>query len=206
MIVQGDESGNRSLESLHTLWERIAQAFDDLKQRQIDIAKAASEDEPAAILFEHAFKIAEELRDAVAPEVPASPPRGRALLLEVKPTRDRMMGIVNSIHEIRNRELQLMRPQTRGFIARRKFQPRSEKQQYVRGLRDGNPARLQKRRRIGRARRPPVRHELRHGRQPGFAAPRNIDVISAGFFQRQANKLTAALDRWPVVELITHEL
>src|SRR6202040_2941689 len=126
--MQPDEPGNLSFEAFHAFGEGVAQAFDDLKQRQIDIAEAAADDDFAAILFQHALEKAEIFRYAVAPEILGSPPRGRALLLEIQPARDRMMGIVDLINEVGNGELQLMRPQATGFIARSKFQTRTEKQ------------------------------------------------------------------------------
>src|SRR6202040_1055411 len=155
--MQPDEPGNLSFEAFHAFGESVAQAFDDLKQRQIDITEAAADDDSAAILFQHALEIAEIFRYSVAPEILGSPPRGRALLLEIEPARDRMMGIVDLIDEVGNCELQLMRPQEPGFVARGKLQTRTEKQQDIRGLRHDGLARFQERRRVGRVSLPAIR-------------------------------------------------
>ena len=47
--------------------------------------------------------------------------------------------------------------------------------------------------------------ELHHRRHAALAAPaRHIDVVGAGFFQREAHELAAPLDRRPVVEFVAH--
>ena len=61
-----------------------------------------------------------------------------------------MMRVVNLLDEIRHRQLQLMQPEPPGFVRRREFEPRAETEQDVRDLRDREPARFQKRRRIRR--------------------------------------------------------
>src|SRR5215831_10859226 len=109
-VVQRDQTGNFPFEAFHVLGKRVAQACDNLKQRQVDIAQAAADQESAAIVFQHTLEIAEEFWHAVAPKVLAAPARGRPLLLKIKPTRDRMVGIVNFDNEIGNRQLQLVGP------------------------------------------------------------------------------------------------
>src|SRR5690242_1239635 len=117
-VVQRDQTGNLPFETLHAFWKGVPQAFDNLKQGQVYIADAPADGESAAILFQHAFEIAEIFWHAIAPEIPSPPQRRRALLLKVKPARHRMVSVVDLDHEVGNRQLQLMGPQAAGFIAR----------------------------------------------------------------------------------------
>src|SRR5207248_128724 len=111
-----------------------------------DIAKAASE-QPGSVALKHLLEVAEELRHAIAPKVPGAALRRRNLLLEVEPARHRMMGVVDLDNQVRNGELQLMRPEPLGLVFRRKAEPGPEKEQDVRGLRDNLFAGPQDRRR-----------------------------------------------------------
>src|SRR5215469_582342 len=181
-VMQRDETGNLPFEALHAPGEGVAQPFDALKQRQVDIAEAPTKDESAAVLCQNPFEIAEIFRHAVAPEILASPPCRRALLFEIEPARDRMMRVVDLVDEVRDGKLQLMGPQACGFAARGEIQAWTEKQQHVRRLRDDGLAGLEKWRRIGRTSLPAIRHELHHRSHAGLAAARHIDVIGAGFF------------------------
>src|SRR5450756_1526294 len=88
----------------------------------------------------------------------------RFLLFIIKPAPDGMMGIVNLHNEIGKGELQLMRPQPAADIARRKAEPRAEKQENVRGLPDESASRFQKRRRKRRARNLGAVEEFHHRR------------------------------------------
>ena len=66
------------------------------------------------------------------PELLAAPLRCQLLL----PARDRTIGILNLDHEIRDRKLQLVRPESAGFVARGEFQARAEIEQDIRRLGD----------------------------------------------------------------------
>src|SRR5262249_18777945 len=80
--VQRDEARDLSLEPFHALGERIAQALDDLEQREVDIGQLAAEEIIAAARGEHALEVAEKFRHAIFPEIGGAPLGGRDLLLE----------------------------------------------------------------------------------------------------------------------------
>ena len=54
--------------SLHPLWKCIAQAVDDLEQREVDIADPAAGDPGAAAFAEQAFEIAGKFRNPLVPK------------------------------------------------------------------------------------------------------------------------------------------
>ncbi len=120
-IVQRDQAGNFLLEALHALGEGVAQSLDDLEEREVDIAQPAADQIFAAVLLQHALEITQEFRHAIAPEILGAALGRRPLLLVIEPAGDRMMGVVNLDHEIGDGELQLMRPQSPGFVARRQM-------------------------------------------------------------------------------------
>jgi hypothetical protein len=70
--------GNLALEGLHPLGKRVAQPFDDLEQRQIDIGQPAAGDIAAAIVLQQPLEIAEIFRHAFLPEFLAAFFRRRA--------------------------------------------------------------------------------------------------------------------------------
>ena len=79
------------------------------------------------------------------------------------------MRVVDFDHEIADRELQLVRPQLAGLIARRERQPGAEIEQDVRGLRDHQLAGLEEGR---RERRMPARLPSMSRHHRGHAALR----------------------------------
>src|SRR5712691_2880259 len=204
-VAQRDDARNSPFESLHAVGEGVAQALHDLEQGEVDVAEPAAEELGPAALADHALEIAQEFRHAIAPEVRGAALRGRALLFVIEPARDRMMGVVDVGDEIGDGELQLMRPQRAGFVARRKPKTRAEVEQDIRGLADDEPAGLQERRRIGRMRDAPAVEELHHRRYAALASPaRHVDVVGARLLQREADEFAAALDGRPVIELVAH--
>src|SRR5260370_905494 len=126
-------------------WKSIAQTLDDLEHRQIDVARPAADHAGAAIVLKNTLEKAQEFRYPVTPEILRAPPRRRALLLEIKPARHRMMAVVNMGDEVGDGELQLMRPQLSGLVARRQIEARTEIEQNIRGLCDDDLAGLEKR-------------------------------------------------------------
>ncbi len=117
-----------------------------------------------------------------------------------------MVRVVRLRHHVGNGELQLVRPQAVGFADARKTKARPEVQQDGRGLPDDDVAIDQERRREGWP------HDLRVVEpvaQCGFAAalrfgqPRHVDIVCAGRLEREPHEFPAALDRGPVVELIS---
>src|SRR6202050_302456 len=204
-IAQRDQPRHFLLEALHALGKGIAHALDDLAHRQIDVARATADHMGAAVVVQHALEIAQEFRHPVAPEILRAPPRCRALLLEIEPARHRMMGVVDIHDEVGNGELQLMRPQLSGLVARREIQPLPEIEQNIRSLRDDELAGFEKRRRVRRPRAALVLEYLHHRRHAAPARPaRDIDVIGAGLFEREADEFAAALDAGPVIKLVAH--
>ena len=104
------------------------------------------------------------------------------------------MAVVDMHDEIGDGELQLMRPQSSRLVARREVQARAEVKQDIRGLRDDDLAGLEKRRRIGRPRAALVLEQFHHRRHAAPPRPaRDVDVIGAGLFERQADEFAAAL-------------
>src|SRR6202020_1661513 len=80
-----------------------------------------------------------------------------------------------------------------------------EIEQDVRGLGDDELAGFEVRRREWRPRAALIVDEFHHRRRAAFAlAARHIDIIGAGFFQRQTDEFAAPLDLRPVVKLVTH--
>src|SRR5215211_3998951 len=142
-LVQRDHPRHAALEPLHALGKGVAQALDDLEQRQVDIAEAAAEQVVAAALRQHALEVAQELRHAILPEIGRAALRGRNLFLVVEPAGDRMMRVVDLDHEVGDGELQLMRPQPSRFVAWRQPKPRAEIKQDIGGLGDDELAGLE---------------------------------------------------------------
>src|SRR3546814_1353433 len=114
------------------------------------------------------------------------------------------MRVVNFRHEIGDRELQLVSPQPTGLAGWGEAVAGAEKQQNIRRLSDDPFAGLEKGR---REMRPLDRLAIEKLQERGHAgpvllcAPRDIDIVGAGLFQRLAPELAPPLDRRPVVEL-----
>src|SRR5262245_10381689 len=68
-LVQRDDARHLALEPLHPSGEGVAQALDDLEQREVRIGELAADEIGAAAVGEHAFEIAQEFRQAIAPEI-----------------------------------------------------------------------------------------------------------------------------------------
>src|SRR5262249_4537566 len=76
--------------------------------------------------------------------------------------------------------------------------------QDVGGLRDDELAGSQERRRIRRAQRARVVHELHHRLDATLAAARHVDVIGAGLLEREPDELAATLNVRPIVGFVAH--
>src|SRR6476620_6619220 len=151
-VVQRDDPRHLALEPFHPLGEGVAQALDDLEQREVDIAELAAEHIGAAALVEDTLEIMQDLGQAIAPEILGRQLGGGALLLVVEIAGDGMMGVVDQHHQIGDGELQLMHPQPPRLVAGRKPEPPAEIEQDVRGLADEKLADAQERRGERRAR------------------------------------------------------
>src|SRR6516165_8579007 len=204
-VVQRDDARHLALEPLHPLGEGVTQALDDLEQRQVRIGELAADEIGAAAVCEHALEIAQEFRQAVAPEIFGGELCRRALLFVIEVAGDRMMGVVDQHHEVGDGELQLMHPQPSGLVAGREAEPPAEVKQDVGGLADDELAGLQKRRRKRRTRAASGLDEFHHRGNAALAGPaRHVDIVCARVLQGEADEFAAALDRRPVIELVAH--
>src|SRR4051794_14140139 len=79
-VMQRNHPRHFLFESLHPLRKGVAQAFDDLEQRQVNVAKPAAEQIRTAAARDHVFEIAEIFRHAALPEIRAAALGFRALL------------------------------------------------------------------------------------------------------------------------------
>src|SRR5262245_30163299 len=68
-VAQRNEAGDIRLERLHPVREGVAQALNDLEQREIDIGDAPPGDIAAAIVLQQLLEIAEIFWDALFPEL-----------------------------------------------------------------------------------------------------------------------------------------
>src|SRR5262245_64741169 len=113
-----------------------------------------------------------------------------------------MMGVVNLFNKVRDRELQLMRPQPARLVLGREAMTRPQIEEDVRSLADQEPASLQERRREWRIFLA-LAFEQRHDRTVA-SLPRDVDIIGARLLEREPDVLAASLDLRPIVELIAH--
>src|SRR5499427_2094225 len=204
-VVQRDDARHLALEPLHPAGEGVAQALDDLEQREVRIGELAADEIRAAAAGEHALEIAQEFRQAIAPEIFRGELRRRALLLVIEIAGDRVMGVVDQHHEVSDGELQLMHPQPSGLVAGREAEPPAEVEEDVGGLADDELAGLEERRRKRRTRAASTLDEFHHRGNAALAGPtRHVDVVGARLLQCEADELAAPLDRRPVIELIAH--
>src|SRR5512132_3822327 len=104
-IVQRDDARHLALEPLHPFWKGVTQTFDNLEQRKVDIGELATQNIGPAALLQHALEIAQEFRQAMAPEVFGGELGCRALLFVIEIAGDRMMRAVNQHDEIGDGEL-----------------------------------------------------------------------------------------------------
>src|SRR5262245_25994749 len=204
-VVQRDDARHLALEPLQPSGEGVAQALDDLEQREVRIGELAADEIGAAAVGEYALEIAQEFRQAIAPEILRRELRRGALLFVIEIAGDRVMGVVDQHHEVGDGELQLMHPQSSGLVAGREVKPAAEVEEDVGGLADDELAGLEERRRKRWTRAASTLDEFHHGGNAALAAPaRHVDIVGARLLQRQADELAAALDRRPVIELVAH--
>src|SRR4029077_14267389 len=92
--------------------KRVTQPGDDLGHRQIDVADPCPDHVAVAgrIASENLLEIPEKLRQTVLPERGRASLRFGLLLLVVKATSHRVMGVMDLDDEVFDRQLQLMRP------------------------------------------------------------------------------------------------
>src|SRR5438094_7707227 len=195
-LVERDEPWILGLERAHRARKGVAQAFDHLEERELHVTEGLS-----AL---QALEVIHVLRQPVLAEILRPAPRLRLLILVVKPAGDRMVRVVYFDQPVADRELLLVQPEPRRVALRREPQARREPVQDHRRLRNDQLSRAQERRRewpiLDRA----AFHEVHHGSH-AFRPPRDVDIVRARILEREADEFAAALDRGPVVELVSHK-
>src|SRR5262249_35284921 len=68
-MVQRTEARHLAVEARNPAREGVAPPLDDLEQREVRIGEPAAEEKGAAALLQHALEIAQEFRQAIAPEI-----------------------------------------------------------------------------------------------------------------------------------------
>src|ERR1041385_2771212 len=128
-IPEREDTGIFFFEFFHRFRKSIAQPFDHLEQRKVDVGKLTSEKKLASfrVALQDSFKVIEELGHALGGKVRGAPFGFALLIFVVKAAGDRMMSIVSFGDPVGNRQLQLVRPQPAGFIFRREAEARAKK-------------------------------------------------------------------------------
>ena len=110
--MERDRSRILRFKVLHCARESIAQPFDHLKEREIDIGNLLAQNVFASfpMVLQYSLEIVEKLRHALRGEVGGAALGFGLLIFIIKAPGDRMMRIVRFGDPIGNRELQLMRP------------------------------------------------------------------------------------------------
>src|SRR5215204_1623103 len=201
-IAQRNHARHFLFEPLHPLRKGVAQAFDDLEQREVDIAEPATKEIRTTTARDHLLEIAKIFRHATFPEISRAALSLRTLLLVIERARDRVMRVMDLPHQIRDGELQLVRPQLAVLVLGRKPVPRTEIEQDICGLTDAALAGLEERRRKRRMRLASTGEQRLDGLTTALA--RYVKVVRAGLLQRKADEFAAALDARPIVKLVAH--
>ena len=129
-----------------------------------------------------------------------------ALVLVIEVDRDRVVGVVGLDHEVGDGELELIDPQPLFLLTWSQVLACAQKEKNIGGLADEELAAFEERRREWRMRDAPAVEQRQHRRHAVLAGPaRDVDIIGAGCFERQAHEFAAPLDVGPVIELIAHE-
>ena len=116
------------------------------------------------------------------------------------------MGVVRLADEVGDRELELIDPEPHRVLARGEILARAQKEKNVGGLADEKLAAFEERRSEWRMRDALAVEQRQHRRHAVLARPaRDVDIVRAGFFEREAHEFAAALDVGPVIEFIAHD-
>src|SRR6185436_12950712 len=130
--AQRDEFWILRLVLVHPARERVAQAFDDLEQRQVSVRRLLAVYPLRAGTLQDPFEVAEKLRYAALAKSRRALCSCGLLILVVLVQADRVMCVVHLRHEVGDRQLQLVRPEPPGFAFRREAMASAQKEQYVR--------------------------------------------------------------------------
>src|SRR3954454_12769633 len=95
-IVQRDHPREVSLEPRHCSGKGVAQAGNNLEQRQVAITHPVPDEMPIAlrVAFENPLEIAEIFRDPVRDEIGGAAARFDLLVLVIEARRDRVVRVV----------------------------------------------------------------------------------------------------------------
>ena len=201
-IVEGEEAGSLLRPPLHRPRKRVAQAGDDLEEREIDVAGRSPDGVRAPVSFERALEVRQKLGEPLAQKRPRAEDRFRTLLLVEETARDRVMGVVDLAHEIGDRELERVRGDAARLALRDETVARREVLENVRRLRDHELAGDEE----GRGERLEAVVHLREQGGNAAALARSpacdVDVWRAGVLEEEPDELAAPLDRGPVVKLV----
>ena len=114
-----------------------------------------------------------------------------------------MVGVVNLVYKIGDRELQLVGPQPAPLVRRRQAVMSAEIEQDVGGLADDQFLHLEERRRERQVPGAFVAEQAHH-RSLAARLPGDVHIFGARFLQGQSDKLAAPLDPGPIIEFVTH--
>ncbi len=122
----------------HGKRERVAQTFDHLKQREIDVTQFFPENERVVVrvVTQNPLEIAEKLGYAVGSEMAGALFGLGGLFLVVENVGDWMVRLARFIEPIGDGQLQLMGPEAACLRFSHQTQTRREKLKNVRGLGD----------------------------------------------------------------------
>src|SRR5690242_11607029 len=203
-VVQFDNPPMFRFEARHRARKGVAQTRHYLKERQIRIGQLRTDEmgRPGGML-QHPFEIAEVFWRPRFHKVGGAGTRFLALIFVIEATGYWMVGVVNLVHKIGDRELQLVGPQPARLVRRRQAVMSAEIEQNVGGLADDQLLRLQEGRRE-RQMLDALAAEQAHHRSLATGLPRNVYVFGPRFLQRQSDELAAPLDAGPIIELISH--
>jgi hypothetical protein len=191
----------------HRFWKRIAQPDQHLKHRQVSIAHRLTHQPgiTGRIALKDALEVMQEFRHAFTPKFGRTTQRLRFLIVVIRATADRMMGVMNFANQIGNRQLALMNPGPAGLIGRHQLQSRSERVQDSRNLRDDRTIDAdegRRKRRVQDGRALQSIEQLRHA----VLATGHINIIGTGGFECEPDEFAPTLYVGPIVEFDLHVL
>ena len=105
-VVQRDHSSMFAFLLGQRAWKGIAQSFDHLEERQIDVGNRVADENAAAVALQHLLKVIQKLRQTFGCEILRAALGFALLLLVIQAAGDRMMRVVNLGDPIGDGELQ----------------------------------------------------------------------------------------------------
>jgi hypothetical protein len=121
---------------VHPARECVTRAFHDLEQGQIDVGRPLTIHPLAATALQDLLEVAEELRHAALAKGRSALRGFRLLILVILAHADGVVRVVHFREQVRDRQLQLVRPQPAGFVLGREPVVLADEQQDVGSLCD----------------------------------------------------------------------